>query len=121
MQMNFDPKTIEESGITGQSAEALDAMDQGFLWLDANHVVKQHNRAYRRLLELDGADCFIGRPYSELFKYLLERGEFTDCEDHESFMAERMRSMRNQEQRNLDIKAHARQATTQPRIARTSF
>lgn len=106
MQKNFDWENLEKLTVEGQSAEALDAMDQGFLWLDENLVVKQHNRAYRQLLELDDADCFIGRPYTELIQFLLERGEFIDSVDHESFMAERLRAMHNQEQRRLERVRH---------------
>lgn len=102
MQKNADQVTLEQLTAAGASAEALDAMDQGFLWLDENLVVRQHNRAYRQLLELEGEDCFIGRPYAELIQFLLERGEFIDSADHESFMAERLQAMRNQERRHLE-------------------
>lgn len=86
--------------------EALDAMDQGFLWLDENLNVKQHNQAYRQLLEIEGADRFVGRPYGELIKFLLERGEFADSGDHESFMAGRLRAMRNREPRQIERVRH---------------
>lgn len=72
---------------------ALDAMDQGFLWLDQNLLVRQHNRAYRHLLEIDGEDRFVGQPYSDLLAYLHTRGEFAEQGDTEDFVAERLKAM----------------------------
>lgn len=74
--------------------DALNAMDQGFLWLDNDLQVKRHNRAYRELLEIDGSERFVGRPYGELLQFLLERGEFSDNADHESYLTERLSAMR---------------------------
>lgn len=73
---------------------ALDAMDQGFLWLDQNLLVRQHNRAYRRLLDIEREDEFVGQPYSELLAYLHARGEFAENGDQENFLAERLRMLR---------------------------
>lgn len=77
-------------------AEALDGMDQGLLWLDERLHVQGHNQPYRRLLEIDGEDSFIGRPYRELLQFLLERGEFFDG-DHEKYLADRISSLREGE------------------------
>lgn len=75
-------------------AEALESMDQGFLWLDECFRVRKHNRAYRRLLDIEGPDAFVGRPYEEVIRFLLERGEFINAEgDHESYLATRLASM----------------------------
>jgi hemerythrin-like metal-binding protein len=82
--------------------DALDAMDQGFLWLDPDLRVRQHNRAYRRLLDLEQADQFIGQPYSALLQFFLERGEFADMGVQEDFVASRLRSMQAGEPRRLE-------------------
>src|ERR1035437_7774454 len=74
-------------------AVVLQAIDQGYLWLDKELVVRGHNRAYRTLLGLDGSGQLIGRPYGEVLKLLLERGEFFDSGDHASFIAERLQTM----------------------------
>lgn len=74
--------------------DALDAMDQGFLWLDTDLRVRRHNRAYRQLLELEHDDQFVGRTYDELLQYLVQRGEFNGIGAEDEFLAERMRSMR---------------------------
>lgn len=74
--------------------DALDAMDQGFLWLDNDLLVKRHNRAYRQLLDIEGNSRFVGRPYAELLQFLLERGEFSDYSNHESYLTERLSAMR---------------------------
>lgn len=79
---------------TAPLSAALDAMDQGFLWLDTDLRVRQHNRAYRRLLDLEHADQFVGQPYSALLQYLLQRGEFADVGAEETYLAQRMRAMR---------------------------
>lgn len=82
--------------------EAVEAMDQGFLWLDEQLIVRKHNRAYRRLLEIDGADQFIGRPYSELIRFLFERGEFADHADPEAFLTENSRATQQRETRRIE-------------------
>ncbi len=51
-------------------SEAVDAIDQGLLWLDAEFRVAGCNAAYRRLLELGDANAFVGRPYDELLAHL---------------------------------------------------
>ena len=76
-----------------QLHHALDAMDQGFLWLDADLVVRQHNRAYLRLLELDPDGSFLGRPYAELLSFLHQRGEFMDRDATEDFLSRRLAAM----------------------------
>lgn len=73
--------------------EALDLMDQGFLWLDENLTVVRHNQAYRKLLDLDNADQFIGRPYRDLLRHLLDRGEFVDVRDTDRFLLKRIEAM----------------------------
>lgn len=83
-------------------SEALEVMEQGFLWLDDDFVVRKHNRAYRRLLEITDQEAFVGRPYQELIRFLLERGEFVNRADHESYLASRLKSMRARETYRLD-------------------
>lgn len=82
--------------------EALDSMDQGFLWLDDDLTVRKHNQAYQRLLDIRGSDAFVGRPYQELIRHLLQRGEFVDADDHESYVARRLKSMREREEYRID-------------------
>ena len=74
--------------------DALDALDQGLLWLDPDLRVLRHNHAYRCLLELDNPDQFIGQPYSDVLEFLLKRGEFLYHDDEGVFIASRMRAMR---------------------------
>lgn len=74
-------------------AEALDAMDQGLLWLDESLRVQGHNQPYRQLLEIEGESSFVGRPYRELLEFLLERGEFFES-NPERYLLERISSMR---------------------------
>ena len=74
--------------------DALDALDQGLLWLDPDLRVLRHNHAYRYLLELDNPDQFIGQPYSDVLEFLLKRGEFLNHDDEGEFIASRMRAMR---------------------------
>ncbi|WP_306606795.1 bacteriohemerythrin [Azonexus sp.] len=81
--------------------EALDTMDQGFLWLDEQLIVRRHNRAYRRLLEIDGESLFVGRPYRELLQYLLTRGEFVEVRDQQRFLERRLQAMRDGENQRL--------------------
>ncbi|MBI4984964.1 MAG: bacteriohemerythrin [Rhodocyclales bacterium] len=83
-------------------AEAMEAMDQGFLWLDEKLVVRGHNQAYRRLLGLDGAQQFIGRPYAEVIRILLKRGEFFDAGNHDVFVAERLKPLEKGETRHFE-------------------
>lgn len=92
----------ERQTMDGELTDALDAMGQGFLWLDENLVVRRHNRAFRQLLEIEGADRFVRQPYGELMQFLLERGEFVESGDHESFLAERLRAMRNGEPHRIE-------------------
>lgn len=76
-------------------SEAIDALDQGLLWLDEQLCVQGHNQAYRRLLDLpDGK--FRGKPYRDLLQYLLERGEFAG-EEPGKYLDERVRSMQQRE------------------------
>jgi hemerythrin-like metal-binding protein len=76
-----------------QVQQALDAIDQGFLWLTRDLVVRQHNYAYRRLLELDTEDAYIGRPYSELLAFLHARGEFMVCADLDEFLSTHLQAL----------------------------
>lgn len=73
--------------------DALDAMDQGFLWLDPDLRVRRHNRAYRKLLELEHPDQFVGQPYGMLLHYLVQRGEFAGIGEEDEFLAERLRAL----------------------------
>jgi hemerythrin-like metal-binding protein len=73
--------------------DALDAMDQGFLLLDQNLLVCQHNRAYRRLLDIESEEQFIGQPYRALLAFLHARGEFFGQGEQEEYVAERLKSM----------------------------
>ena len=77
-------------------AEAIDAMDQGMLWLDKELRVGGCNAAYRRLLDLPRADDFRGRPYRELLAHLGERGEFF-VDDLERHLDARMRVLERRE------------------------
>lgn len=83
-------------------SEALEAMDQGFLWLDQDLVVRQHNHAYRRLLELEQVDGFIGRPYRELIGHLYLRGEFHDTSAPERFLTEHFRQLESGVERRFE-------------------
>ena len=82
--------------------DALDVMDHGFLLLDENLTVRQYNRAYRQLLEIEGGEQFVNRPYSELLEFLLERGEFIEGGEHESFLTNRLRAMKNGELHRIE-------------------
>ncbi|MDD5177267.1 MAG: bacteriohemerythrin [Sterolibacterium sp.] len=82
---------------SGVLAEAVEAIDQGLLWLDANLVVRGHNQTYAKLLDIDGADRFVGRPYRDVLEFLLDRGEFLDSGDNEVFIPEKLRAMQNRE------------------------
>ncbi|MBI5110079.1 MAG: bacteriohemerythrin [Rhodocyclales bacterium] len=81
---------------------ALQSIDEGILWIDPTLRVRGVNPAYRRLLELADDVELIGRPYAELLWYLLERGEFFDSEDHESFIDERLKGLRGREKRRFE-------------------
>jgi len=76
--------------------EVLDAVDQGLLWLDGDLRVEGHNQAYRRLLEIGDELAFVGRPYGDLLKFLLDRGEFFEG-NHENYLTERIASLRKGE------------------------
>ncbi|OIQ69818.1 cyclic di-GMP phosphodiesterase response regulator RpfG [mine drainage metagenome] len=102
MQNKPDCASTEQLKMDRELADALDAMDQGFLWLDENLLVKRHNRAYCQLLEIAEIDQFVGRPYSELLQFLLERGEFVESDDLDSFVAERMLAMQRGELLSLE-------------------
>jgi hemerythrin-like metal-binding protein len=82
-------------------AEAIDAMDQGMLWLDKELRVGGSNAAYRRLLDLPQADDFVGRPYRELLAHLVERGEFFAV-DRDAYLDERMRTLGRREAFNFE-------------------
>jgi hemerythrin-like metal-binding protein len=94
--------TTDQQTADGPLIEALNAMDQGFLWLDEQHIVRRHNRAYRQLLEIAGEEQFIGRPYAEVLQFLLQRGEFAESLDHEITITERLRSLRNGETHRIE-------------------
>jgi hemerythrin-like metal-binding protein len=92
-------KSVEtEDGL----ALALRSIDEGFLWIDSELQVRGANPAYRRLLEIGDDFEMIGRPYSDVLRYLLERGEFVDSEDQESFLDERLRGLREREKRRFE-------------------
>lgn len=96
--MGIDESPNSDNGLV----EALQAIDQGYLWLDDELVVRGYNQAYQKLLGLEGEHRFIGRPYSEVLQVLLERGEFFDSGTHASFMAERLQSMHRRETRRFE-------------------
>lgn len=90
---------------------ALQAIEQGYLWLDEQLTVCGYNQAYRKLLGLDAAQEFIGRPYADILGFLLERGEFFDHGDHghhgrhghhRDFIEQRLGSMRRHETRRFE-------------------
>jgi hemerythrin-like metal-binding protein len=84
---------------------ALQAIEQGYLWLDAQLMVRGYNRAYQQLLGLDGEQDFIGRPYADVLAFLLQRGEFLDRDDsgdHQGFIEDSLGSMRRQETRRFE-------------------
>ncbi|MFH1872959.1 MAG: bacteriohemerythrin [Pseudomonadota bacterium] len=87
---------------------ALQAIEQGYLWLDAQLTVCGYNPAYRKLLGLDAAQEFVGRPYADILGFLLERGEFVDHGDHgdpgdhRDFIEESLGSMRRHETRRFE-------------------
>ncbi len=74
--------------------EALDTMDQGILWLDQQLIVRRHNCAYRRLLDIEDESSFVGQPYAVLLQYLLDRGEFVEVRDGQRFLERRLQAMR---------------------------
>lgn len=86
---------------TGLS-EILEATEQGLLWLDANLVVCGHNKAYSRLLGINQAVQFVGRPWGEIIASLLARGEFFDSGDHEAFVAERLNALRDKKTQRFE-------------------
>jgi hemerythrin-like metal-binding protein len=102
--MNSNTTFLIEENSAGNAglAEAMQAIDQGYIWLDEALVVRGHNKAYQDLLALENAYRFMGRPYSEVLKFLLERGEFFDSGDHANFIAERVQSMRQRETRRFE-------------------
>jgi len=81
---------------------ALQAIDQGYLWLDDELVVRGYNQAYQKLLGLDGVPRFVGRPYGDILKLLLERGEFFDSGSHADFIAKRLERMRRRETQRFE-------------------
>lgn len=96
------PEVMDYQLGDGGLAVAIEAIDQGYLWLNEELVVRGYNQAYRKLLGLEGARGFMGRPYSEILKFLLERGEFFDSGDRASFIAKRLHSMRQREKRRFE-------------------
>jgi hemerythrin-like metal-binding protein len=94
----------EYPGTDSGLIEALQAIDQGYLWLDDKLVVRGHNHSYRKLIGLDVGHPFrlIGRPYREILALLLERGEFFDSGDHASFVADSLQSMQRRETRRFE-------------------
>lgn len=96
--MGIDEFPITDGGLVA----ALQAIDQGYLWLDDELVVRGYNQAYQKLLGLESGQRFIGRPYFEVLQVLLDRGEFFDSGNHDSFMAERLQSMRRRETRRFE-------------------
>jgi len=74
-------------------AEAMQAIEQGHIWLDENHCVRGYNRAYQKLLELPDAERFLGHHFQEVLRHFLEHGEFFDSGDHEDFIARHIDSM----------------------------
>lgn len=102
MPRDVAPENAEGLALGNELASALDVIDQGFLWLDENLVVRRYNRAYRRLLDIEDGERFVGRHYRDLFQYLLERGEFLDSGDNERFLAERMRALEQREPHRIE-------------------
>ena len=83
-------------------SEAVDATDQGFLWVDAKLLVRGHNLAYRRLLGVDDAEQFVGQPYADLLRFLLKRGEYFDSGNHDDFVAQRLQALQNRATRRFE-------------------
>lgn len=81
--------------------EALDGMDQGLLWLDENLNVLGHNQPYRRLLDIETEDAFVGKPYRDLLQFILERDNFLEgnLEDH---LTDRISSLREGRRLNIE-------------------
>ena len=69
---------MNQKHISSEITELADGLDQGLIWLDKFLYVSGCNSAYRRMLELEDAPDFVGRPYRELVQHLNERGEFFD-------------------------------------------
>ena len=88
--------------LDGELADALDAMDQGLLWVDEQLVVKRHNRAYRALWGIEEADRFVGRPCRELLEFLVVRRAFVGIADTGDFVADCLSAMRNRESHRLE-------------------
>lgn len=93
--------TIGMQPCVGEPADALDAINQGYLRLDENLLVRRYNRAYRELLDIQD-DQFVGRPYGDLINYLLERGEFIGLTDHDDFLAERLRVIQSRKPHRIE-------------------
>lgn len=81
---------------------AMQAIEQGYLWLDEALVVRGLNPAYRRLLGLEAAGELVGRPYAEVLGILLDRGEIVVDGERENFIAQRLHSMRRHETRRFE-------------------
>jgi hemerythrin-like metal-binding protein len=84
-----------------QCTEVIEATDQGMLWLDAELCVAGHNHAYRQLLDIADEMTIIGRPYAELLRFLLERGEFFGAQT-EPYLQERLVSMQRRESLRIE-------------------
>lgn len=87
--------------IESEPTEALDVLDQGYLRIDQDLVVRHYNRAYAGLLSI-GDQRFIGRPYRELLQFLLDRGEFPDAGNHQAFLARLLQSVSKREVRRME-------------------
>lgn len=88
MDMHFEPACNEPLETAAGLAVALDMMDQGFLWIDENLMVRQYNLAYRRLLNIENANQFVGHAYRDLLQFLLERGEFIEVTDQDRYLTD---------------------------------
>lgn len=86
----------------GELPEVLHAIDQGYLLLDDQLMIRGHNAACRKLLGLEDAPPLMGRAYGDVLELLLQRGEFFDVDDHADFVAQSLRRMRRRERRSFE-------------------
>lgn len=93
-----DDCSLRGAGGDELMAEAMQAIGQGNLWLDAQFCVRGHNRAYLKLLGVQGTGGFVGCHFAEVLRYFLEQGEFFEAGDHDFFIARRLERMAKREE-----------------------
>lgn len=82
--------------------QVLDTLEQGVLWLGPDLRVIGHNASYRRLLEIDEPDFFLGQPYQALLEFLVQRGEFPEISSPQAFVQRRLADMQQGQSRRFE-------------------